>query len=81
MGVAVLNDAEKAFASAVDLIDESHVFVAFAVGDFIDTEGGDVLQNAVFEAIFDDPFYRTADSVPIGMEASGCFFPAHPPGP
>ena len=81
LGVAILDDAEKAFAPAVDLIDEGHVFVPFAVADLIDPDGGDVLQIAVFQAEIDDPFHRTADGVPLGVEAGGGFLPAQAPGP
>ena len=81
LGVAIPDDAEEAFAPAVDLIDQRHVFVPFAVGDFIDSDGGDVLQIAVFEAEIDDPFYRTTDGVPVGVEAGGSFLPAQAPGP
>ena len=81
-GVAVPDDAEEAFAAAVDLIDQGHVFVPFAVGDFIDSDGGDVLQIAVFQtAEIDDPFHRAADGVPVGVEAGGGFLPAQAPGP
>jgi hypothetical protein len=49
--------------------------------DFACSDGGDVLQIAVFEAEIDDPFDRTADGVPTGLEAGGGFLPAQPPGP
>ena len=39
-GVAVPDDAEEAFAAAVNLIDQRYVFVPFAVGDLIDPDGG-----------------------------------------
>ena len=81
LGVAIPDDAEEALAAAVDLIDQRHVFVPFAVGDLIDSDGGDVLQIAVFEAEIDDPFHRTADGVPCGVEAGGGFLPAQAPGP
>ena len=81
LGVTVANDAEEALAAVVDLIDQGHVFVPFAVGDFIDADGGDVLQIAVFEAEIDDPFHRAADGVPVGVEAGGGFLPAQAPGP
>jgi len=81
LGVAVPDDAEKTLAPAVDLVNEGHVAVALAVGDFIDSDGGDVLQIAVFQAEIDDPFHRTADGVPVGPEAGGGFLPAHSPGP
>lgn len=53
----------------------------FTVGDLIDSDGGDVFQVAVFEAEIDDPFHRTADSVPFGVKAGSGFLPAHAPGP
>lgn len=53
----------------------------FAVGDLVDSDGGDVLQIAVFEAEIDGPFHGTADAVPCGVEAGGGFLPAHAPGP
>ena len=80
-GVAVFDNAQQALAAAVDLIDEGHVAVAFAVGDLIDSDGGDVLQVPVFQAEIDNPFHRTADGVPVGMEAGGGFLPAQAPGP
>ena len=41
------------------------VAVAFAVGDLVDPDGGDTVKIAVFQAEIDDPFYRTADRVPV----------------
>jgi len=55
--------------------------VPFAVGDLIDSDGGDGVQIAVFEAEIDDPFHGTADGVPGGVEAGGGFLPAQSPGP
>jgi hypothetical protein len=81
LGVAIPDDAEKAFASAVDLIDQRHVFVPFGVGDLIDSDGGDILQITMFETEINDLFHRTADGVPFGMEAGGGFLPAQAPAP
>ena len=80
-GVAFFDDTEQAFAVVVDLIDESHVAVALAVGDLIDAHGGDTLQVPVFESVSDDPFHRAADGVPFGVEGGGGFLPAHASGP
>jgi len=80
-GVAVFDDAEETAAAAVDLIDEGHVSVAFAVGDLIDPDGRDALQIPVFQAETDDPFHGAADVVPACLEAFGGFFPAQAPGP
>ena len=35
----------------------------------------------MFQAEIDDPFYRTADRVPVGVETSGGFLPTQTPGP
>ena len=48
LGLAFLDNPEQSLAALVDLIDEGHVFVAFAVGNFIDADRGDVLQIPVF---------------------------------
>lgn len=80
-GVAIPNDTEEATATAVDLIDEGHVAVAFAVSDLIHPDGGDPLQIPVPEAEIDDPFHRAADVVPTGMEAGGGFLPTQTPCP
>jgi hypothetical protein len=69
LGVAIADDTEESLAAAVDLIGKRHIFVPFAVRDFIDSDGGDVLKTAVFEAEIDGPFYRTADCVRCGVEA------------
>ena len=42
-----------------------YVAVGFAVGDLVDLDGGDTVKIAVFQAEIDDPFYRTAESVPV----------------
>jgi len=55
--------------------------VTFAVGDLIDSDGCDAFQIPVFQAIFDDPFHRAADRIPLGMEARGGFLPAQASGP
>ena len=70
-----------AYQSKRPLIDEGHVAVAFAVSDLVDSDGGDTVQIAAFQAKIDDPFYRTADRVPAGMERSGGFLPIQTPGP
>ncbi len=80
-GVAIFDDTEEATAAAVDLIDEGHIFVAFAVSDLIDPDGGDALQLPVPEAEIDDPFHRAADVVPAGVETGGGFLPAQAPSP
>lgn len=46
------------------MIDQGHVVVAFAVGDFIDSKGGDVLEFAVLEAVIDNPLHGAIDLVP-----------------
>ena len=81
LDLALLDDAEQSLATLVDLIDEGQVFVAFAVGDFIDADRGDVLQVPVFESVVDDPFYRTADGIPGGVETGCGLLPAQPAGP
>ena len=81
LGIPIPDDAEKPLAAAVDLIDESHVFVALAVRYLVDADGGDTIKITVFEAVIDDPFHRPADGVPFGMEAGGGFLPAQAPGP
>lgn len=52
-----------------------------AVGDFIDSDGADVFQIAVFEAEINNPLHRTADRVPVCQEASGGFLPTQASGP
>ena len=42
-----------------------YVAVGFVVGDLVDPDGGDTVKIAVFQAEIDDPFYRTADRVPV----------------
>ena len=81
LGLALLDNPEQAFAALVDLIDEGHVFVAFAVGNFIDADRGDVLQIPVLQSEIDDPFHRAADGVPGGVEAGCGLLPTQSAGP
>ena len=81
VGLAILDDAEQTLASTVDLIDQCHVFVPQAVGDLIDADGGDAIQNPVFQTVIDDPLDGAADGVPGGVEAGGGFLPTQALGP
>jgi len=81
VGLAILDDAEQTLASTVDLIDQCHVFVPQAVGDLIDSHGGDPVQNPVFQTVIDDPLDGAVDGVPGGVEAGGGFLPTQALGP
>ena len=81
LGIALPDNPEQSLAALVDLIDEGHVFVAFAVGDFINSNRGDVLQVPVFQSVVDNPLHRAADGVPGGVEAGRGFLPAQSAGP
>jgi len=78
---ASIDDAEQASLAFIDLVDEGHVVVAFAVGDFVDSEGLDALEIPVFEAESDDPGDRAKDDVPRGVKALGHLFPTQKAGP
>jgi len=55
--------------------------VAHAVSDFVYSEGSDLLQIPVFEAIIDHPLDRTVNRVPRSPEALGGLLPAQALGP
>lgn len=55
--------------------------MAFTIGDFINPDGGNILQISVFEPEIDDPFHRAANVIPTGVEAGGGFLPAQASGP
>ena len=79
--LAVDDNSEQTLGAAIDLIDESHVLMALAVGDFIDAKSGDIFQVAVFQAVIDDPPDGAADVIPGGVEACGGLLPAESSGP
>ena len=79
--VAVFDDADQAARAVVDLVDEGHVVVAFGVGDFVDTDGADAVEDAVGEAMFDDPLDAAKDAVPFGVKHTRAVFPTEQAGP
>src|ERR1039457_3935507 len=72
---AFLADPEQAGEPLVDLVDQSQVFVAFGVLDFVYTDGADRLQGAMLQAPADHILDGVADLVPGSMERFGGFLP------
>ena len=46
------------------MIDQGHVTVDFAVSNFIDSKGSDILEFSVLEAVIDNPLHGAIDLVP-----------------
>jgi len=61
---AVFYDPEKSFASRVNLVNESHVVMAFLIGDFINSKSGNPFEFAVFKAVINHPLHGAIDFVP-----------------
>jgi hypothetical protein len=63
------------------LVDQSQVFVAFGVLNFIYTNGADRLQGAMFQAPADHILDGIAHLVPGSVERLSRFFPGELPRP
>ena len=63
--LSVFDDSEKPFAPGVDLVDQRHVLMAYAISDLIDTKGGDVFEFMVFKAGNRRPIARNDRPCPM----------------
>lgn len=79
--LAVLDDADEASRTIVDLVDEGHVVVAKGVGDLVDADGGDSFETAVGQAVVHRPFDTAKHGVPLGVELEGGLLPTEMFGP
>jgi hypothetical protein len=71
----VVADPQQAGQVLINLVNQGPKHSAHAHGDFVDTNGLDVFQLPVWEAILDDPLNRGIHVCPGYMEAVGCFVP------
>src|SRR6056297_731748 len=78
---AITSHVQQTPAVSIDLVDKSEVFVAAAVGNFVDTDRFDRPNFPVNHAPADNPTDSTEDRVPAGSEDGRGFLPTEPLGP
>src|SRR5262249_35088964 len=72
---AFLTNPEQAGDTQVDLIDQSQVFVALGILDFIKADGVDLAERAMREAPGDDMLNGIKNLFPGGAKRLSRFFP------
>ena len=78
---AVLADPEQTGTAGLDLVYQRQVVVAPAIGDFVDTNGPDLIEAAMGKPPLDDVLHGIVDLLPAGMKAAGRLLPRELSGP